>query len=41
MMMPMNIWAGIYTMTGGSNVTISFDTGTYTVTVSGTGEMSD
>ena len=41
MMMPMNIWAGIYSITGGSNVTISFDTGTYTVTVSGTGEMSD
>jgi len=41
MMMPMNIWAGIYSITGGANVTISFDTGTYTVTVSGTGEMSD
>lgn len=40
-MMPMNIWAGIYSITGGANVTISFDTGTYTVTISGTGEMSD
>ena len=40
-MLPVSMQADIYSISGGTDITLNFDTETNTLTVNGTGEMSN